>query len=247
MRTRLLLLTLLFTALATTLIRAQSVEVSRANRTIAITAEEDVSADAEVAILKLGYENYGPTKDSTFQENARVGAAIVRAVLDAGVPKGNVETESVQLKRVEYDEEKPLTAGQKAHQFEASQSWRVRVPAAQAEAIVDVAVRAGANKVDDVEWTVEDPVLLQARADGAALKKARTTAEHMAEGLGAKLGDLVYASNQAQSQSFDTLGFYQSRIINLVTKAGTVPPPNLKIFPQKVKRHGKVYAVFAIP
>lgn len=246
MRTRLLWLDLLFLALAAPLIHAQSVEVNRANRTIAVTAEQEVTADAEVAILKFGYHNYGPTKDATFQDNARVGALIVKAVLDAGVPKGDVETESVQLKRVEYDEAKPLSAAQKAQLFEAAQSWRIRVPAAQAESIVDIAVGAGANKVEDVEWTVEDATALQAQADGAALKKARTTAERMAQGLGAKLGDLVYASNTPQSSDVYDLVRLEPGVVNFYTKSGTSQSPSLKIFPQKVRRRGVVRAIFAL-
>ena len=63
--------------------------------------------------------------------------------------------------------------------------------------MVDAAVKAGANEVDDVEWNVVDPIALQAKAGGAALAKARAIADQMAKGLGIKVGELVYASNRA--------------------------------------------------
>jgi uncharacterized protein YggE len=48
-----------------------------------------------------------------------------------------------------------------------------------------------------VEWSVADPLALQAKAGGAALAKAKSIADQMAKGLGARLGELVYASNRA--------------------------------------------------
>jgi uncharacterized protein YggE len=63
----------------------------------------------------------------------------------------------------------------------------VTVAASAAQTVVDLAVKAGANEVDDVEWNVADPVALQAKASGAALAKARSIADQMAKGLGTKL------------------------------------------------------------
>jgi uncharacterized protein YggE len=48
---------------------AQDIQVNRQNKTIAVTADESVTADAEVAVLAIGYHNYAATYDAAFQDN----------------------------------------------------------------------------------------------------------------------------------------------------------------------------------
>lgn len=227
---------------STCLLFAQEIQVNRQNKTIAVTAEDSVTADAEIAVLAIGYHNYAPTQDSAFRENVRVAAQITKALLDAKVPKANIETEKLRLTRTEIDE-KWTAEMKRERQFDAGQSWHVTVSAAEAQALVDLSVRAGANEVDDVEWNVIDPVALQAKASGAALAKARSIADQMAKGLGTKLGELVYASNRAPVAKM-----WRGMLNTSTATLGSVAEkqPKLTLFPQKVKSDATVYAVFSI-
>jgi hypothetical protein len=47
---------------------SQDIQVNRQNKTIAVTAEESTTADAEVALLTIGYRNYGVTQDALFRK-----------------------------------------------------------------------------------------------------------------------------------------------------------------------------------
>ena len=114
----------------------------------------------------------------------------------------------------------------------------------QAQIVVDLAVKAGANEVDDVEWNVADPVALQAKAGGAALAKARSIADQMAKGLGTKLGELVYASNRAPVAKMWRGMTAQTSLSSIATV--TEKQPKLTLFPQKVKSEATVHAVFSI-
>jgi uncharacterized protein len=228
--------------LATGSLFAQDIQVNRQNKTIAVTADDSVTADAEIAVLEIGYRNYAPTKDSAFYENVRVAEQITKAFLDAKIPKANIETEKLRLSRTEIDE-KWTADMKKDRQFTAEQSWHVTVSASQAQAVVNLAVKAGASELDDVQWNVADPVALQAKAGSAALAKARTVADQMAKGLGTKLGELVYASNRAPAakayRGMETLEV-------MASPPPPPPPPKLTLFPQKVKSDATVYAVFSI-
>ena len=219
----------------------QDIQVNRQNKTISVTADESATADAEVAVLAIGYHNYGLTQDATFQENVRAAERITKALLDAKVPKANIETEKLRLARTEIDE-KWTPDMKKERQFVAEQSWHVSVSAAEAQTVVDLAVRAGANDVDDVEWNVIDPVALQARASGAALAKARSIADQMAKGLGTKLGELVYASNRAPVAKM----YRSAETVMVSASLVTEKQPKLTLFPQKVKINATVYAIFSI-
>lgn len=220
---------------------AQSIQVNRQNKTIAVTADDSVTADAEVAVLEIGYHNYAPTQDGAFQDNVRVADRITKALLDAKIPRASIETEKLRLLHAEMDE-KWTVEMKKDRQFEAAQSWHVTVSASQAQVVVDLAVRSGANELNDVEWNVADPVALQARAGSAALAKARTIADQLAKGLGSKLGELVYASNRAPTAGM-TLNTEAALIM---APPPPPPPPHLTLFPQKVKSDATVYAVFSI-
>jgi uncharacterized protein YggE len=219
----------------------QQILVNRQNKTIAITAEDSVSVDPEVATITVGYENYAPSKDKAYGENIRVSNEITKAMLNGGVPKSSLETESLRLERAERDE-KWTAEEKKERQFRATQKWTIHVTADRAQAVVDMALRGGANVLEALDWNVSDPKALQAKAGAAALSKAKTIAEQMAKGLNTKLGDLVFASNQAPilDESAGAAG-------KLEFKAPPPPPPpQLVLYPKKVKSDATVYAVFAI-
>jgi uncharacterized protein len=222
---------------------AQDIQVNRQNKTISVTADESATADAEIAVLAIGYHNYGPTQDAAFQENVHTSERITKTLLENEVPKANIETENLRLARAEIDE-KWTADMKKERQFTAEQSWHVTASAPEAQAVVDLAIKAGANEVEDVEWNVVDPVALQAKAGGAALAKAKSIADQMAKGLGTKLGELVYASNRAPVAKM-----WRGMTVNTVMaelSSGTDKQPKLTLFPQKVKSDATVYAVFSI-
>jgi uncharacterized protein YggE len=228
-----------FTAAAS----SQDIQINRQNKTIAVTADDSVSVDAEVAVLDIGYHNYAATQDSAYKENLRVAKQITDAIFEAKVPAANIETEKLRLSRAESDQNW-TEAMKKERVFEAQQSWHVSVSVAQAQGVVDAAVKAGANEVDDVEWNVVDPIALQAKAGGAALAKARAIADQMAKGLGIKMGELVYASNRAPApKMWRGLAQTETAVAGIAPKE---PEPKLKLFPQKVRSDATVYAVFAI-
>src|SRR3954471_5742805 len=223
------------------------IQVNRENKTIAVSADDEASVAAEVAVLVVGFRNYAVTKQAAFEENVKVSNDIVQALLKAHVDPKNMQTESLSISRVDPDEHWSESM-RNERQFSAAQSWRVRVPAGKAQGIVDLAVRSGANEVSTPEWDVFGPSALQAKAGAAALAKARTIAEKMAQGLGAKLGQLVYASNRAPvSRRWPVTGDVggNTEIVE-VSASAQMPELALKIFAQPVKSQATVYAVFAI-
>lgn len=115
------------------------------------------------------------------------------------------------------------------------------MPVADAQSVLDVAVRAGANELSDVTWDVKNPDALSVRATAAALDKARGLAQQIVTGLGAKLGELLYASNTTAIQRAGT-------VAEMVAPPPPPPPgvPQLKLFPQKVVRDATVNAIFAV-
>ena len=74
-------------------------------------------------------------------------------------------------------------------------------PFAGREAAEAYAVAAGANQIENVEWSVKDSAQLEARAYAAALKRAKGIAEQTASQTGLKLGEIVSIVNATSSNN----------------------------------------------
>jgi len=223
--------------------QSANVKVNRENKTLSVTADHTIAVEPDIAILHFGYRNTSPQKEVAYRDNVRTAGEILKALHDAGIKDEVISTESLRLERQEQSDEKLVKP--ELLQFEAYLAWRVRVTAKEAQGIIDLAVKAGANAVSDPEWTVADPVTLEAEAYGAALAKARKIAEQMALGLGAQLGDLVYATNGGNIP-YGRLNTSMAEMQLITGRPVRRPEPVLKIFPQKVERRVQVVAVFAV-
>jgi len=238
--------TALVVTLACQSLMAQELQITRSSRTIYVSAEESVRVDSEVADVHFGYLNFAPTEDQTFTDNARAADRIIKAVLSSGVKEGDIETETMTVFRTNFSDKVP-EATQQQRRFTARQMWRVRVPVAQAQELVNTVAEAGANIVNPVSWAVRDQNALQSKATAAAMMKARTVAEQMASSLGIKLGVLLYSSNFAGVVSRH--GYPAGAaggMMGGVTGVGNIPKPRIRLFPQKVEESATVYAVYAI-
>jgi uncharacterized protein len=224
--------------------RAQNIQVNRENKTVAVSVTRSVEVQPDYASVQIGYRNRGSEQASVYEENGRHAEKIISALLAAGVKKEDIQTQGLDLARV--DDQQQDKDKSKEPLFEATQIWAVRAPIGSAQNVVDHAVAAGANTVSDVQWAVVDPDSLDARAREAAMANARQVADEMAKSLGGKAGGLLYVSNGEPSGSyFRGGGGFGKAKLQTVEVAGT-RLPILNLFPQKVRREVTVYAVFAL-
>jgi len=216
--------------------------VGKDNRSIAITATEKVTSEADIATVNIGYQLFGPDKDSAYATGSKASNAIIDALHKAGVPNDAIESQSQSVAAAQpYLIEKLSPADRLAHAFTIQQSWTVRSNAADAAKILDIAVKAGANNAGQIEWSLHDPNAAQAEAASKALQRARSVASSMAGGLGVKLGGLIYASNEVQSEPVRPL------MRAMATDAVAAQKVQiLAINPRHIETSATVYAVFAI-
>ncbi len=221
---------------------AQTIQVSKENRTIAITATDRVIAQADIATLHIGFIAYGPDSAVAYANGSLISNAIAAAVIKAGVPADDLESENQNVSPVQDYQVQRLTDAEKAQRkFQVVQSWTVRTNAKDAARILDLAVKAGANQSGQIDWSLRDNNAPQAEAAAKALASARTQAEKMAASLNAHLGALIYASNQVQAEPI--------RPVMRAMVAGTMAMDKsepLAINPRRVEKSATVYAVFAI-
>ena len=218
---------------------AQTIQVNKDNRTIAITATDKVIVMADTATVHIGFIAYGPDSDAAYATGSRLSNAIVKAITAAGVPSNAIESENQNVSPVQEYQIDKLTPAEKAQRkFQVVQSWTVRIPADDAAKILDLAVKAGANQSGQIDWSLKDENTPQAEAAGKALQRARTVASEMAKGLSVKLGPLLYATNETQAQPPVPL------VRSMAASAAKTEP--LAVNPRRIEKSATVYAVFAI-
>jgi len=201
------------------------------NRTLTVSAEDEVSVEPEIAILHIGFDTQLGDAQSVYADGARTSNAIIAALKQAGVPEGSIRSETQHLDR---DYEKP-------HKFKLVQRWTVRAPSDHAAEILDAAITAGATSSGDVEWTVKDEKALEQQALDKAATRVKLSAAVLAKGMDVRLGALIYVSNQFAGGPRPLM---RAAVASFAEKTNTAPP--LSIEPQKVTRSASVYAVYAI-
>ncbi len=240
----------LATASITFAASAQQIQIDKNNRTIAITTTDNAKAVADVARVDIGYTAYAPDAKAAYDKASELSNAIIGALKKAGVPDAAIESDSQSI-REQLDLPDRLSEAERAERrYLVSQTWTVISSGKAVGETLNIAVDAGANNSGDINWSVKDENALQAQASANALERARKIADEMARGLGAKLGALIYASNEAPPPPNFALpnggfgfgsggggggGAYTSKMLR-----------PLIIIPQQVTKSATVYAVFAL-
>jgi hypothetical protein len=223
---------------------AQTIQVDKNNRTIAVTASDKASAEADTAIVTVGFQIYAPDAATAYSQGSTLSNAILDALKKTGVADKAIESQDQKLNYTEFPENEKSTPDQRAQkQFTLSQSWTVNASAKDAGTVLHVAIVAGANQSGNIAWDLADRNGLQAKAAEKALIHARAVATQMAAGLNAHLGALIYASNQTPVSRF--YGNLNTESASVASRPAPPPPP-LAIRPQQVEESATVYAVFAI-
>ncbi len=205
-------------------------KIEPTNRTLTVSADDEVSVEPEIAVLHVGFETQLGDAQSVYADGSRTSNAIVGALKQAGVPESSIRSETQHLNR-DYD---------KPHKFKLVQQWTVRAPAGKAAEILDAAITAGATSSGDIEWTVSDVKGLEQQALDKATGRVKESAAVLAKGMGVRLGNLIYVSNQAGGGGPRPV--YAMRAM----AADKAAPQPLSIEPQKVSRSATVYAVYSI-
>ncbi len=224
--------------------RAQQVQVSSTNRTISVTATETAERKADRAVLHVGYQIYGADSGAVYTEAAGISQAVAKALEQAGVAKDEVSSESQSTGPVQEYQAQALTPAERAQRrYEAQQSWTVKTGPEAVAKMLAAAIAAGANASGQIDWSLGEESALTAEASTEALAHAREIAADMAKGLGAKVGGLLYASNQLEPE----------RPLNgrVLAMAGAAPvvtaaPPKLSLSAPMITRSATVSAIFAL-
>jgi uncharacterized protein YggE len=228
---------------------AQQIQISKENKTIAITTSDEASALADTAIVSIGFTAYGKDQDSTYADSTKISNAIIAALTASGVKKDAIQSSNQNLASINPNSDEDKARYMQGMRFTFSQAWRVTVRAEQASDVLHIAILNGANNSGDISWQLVHDDALEAEAASKALEHARQIADQMAKGLNTKLGALVYASNQTPPRGLAALMGMNGMMVNAESASVSARMKNLKplaISPERITKSATVYAVFAI-
>ncbi|TFB21359.1 DUF541 domain-containing protein [Filobacillus milosensis] len=158
--------------------------------TIVVNGEGEVTAEPDLAVLRLGFE---ATKDSADEAQSTVSKqmeSIKKALIDHGVDKESFETVRFHVYPYKhYEKEVEKFRAQHIISFETSEIDKVGD-------LLDVASKAGANIVEPVRFSLEDPTELEHQALQKAIEKTKGKAEAMAKTAGKSKGEVLQISEQ---------------------------------------------------
>lgn len=174
--------------------------------TIGVSATGTATADPDLAVVHLGVES---TADDAATARDRVASnvsAVRSALADAGVDEAAVTTTSFGITPVyERSEGEDNGDDRTIVGYRASHALAVEVAPDRAGDVVDVAVEAGATRVDGVRFTLSDDrrAELRATALDRALSAARTDADGIAAATDLSVTGVRHVST---GTSFDPYG-----------------------------------------
>jgi hypothetical protein len=236
-------------ALLTGTTSAQTIQINRDNKTIAISTSDEATAVADIAAVTVGFEVYSPDSQTAYIDGGRISHAVLDALHKIGIDDKSIESSGQGLQRNTNFDDKETPDQRSRKQFVIRQSWEISVPPQSAAEVIRVSIAAGANQSGAIDWRYSDRKALQAKAAENALVKARTVASQMADGLHVKLGDLIYASNETPNTKIYFARPQQTQLLeteNAEISASYITLPVLEIRPQTVREEATVYAVFSI-
>lgn len=220
-------------------------------RTISVQGNGTVTADADHAVVHVGYKLYGPEARTAYASATEVSNAIMQALTASGIERSGIESTSQVVQHTSDYELQRYQAGSeefKGRQFTVSQSWVIRVKPDDAGKALDTAITAGANESGWIQWVVDDPSVLQAKASAEALTNARKIAEQMAQKSGIHVGHLVSVTGNQNTYAFNGQAGAAASLAmgSPVVSSLVMGNQQLAINSRRVEFDISVYAVFAI-
>jgi len=186
-----------------------------AGTTITVTGNGTVDATPDRASFDFGVTTNGATAAQALSRNSSEARAIVAALRNAGVADSDIQTTQVSLWP------QTSSSGNRIIGYQASNSVHVTAGLGKSGALVDAAVRAGANNVGGPNLDVADKSALYNQALKQALQDAKGKAQAIAVGAGVTLGALLKVHEGCSAAPMPMFAQDRAAALSVPIEAGT--------------------------
>ena len=207
-----------------------------------------VTVEPDLGILNMGVEATEDTVEDARNVAAQAMNAVRAALAGVGVSDDDIETRffSIQPEYVwrEVYEGDRIQSMQELVGYRVSNNVEVKIrDLERAGEVVDAVALAGGDviRVNNISFTVEDPLPFEMQARELAVKEARAKAEQMAGWAGESLGNLVFLSESSAPSPVRRLEAYAESSADAAFAL-----PSTSIAPGDMEVRVTVQAVWAI-
>lgn len=159
-------------------------------RTLTVSGDALVEAAPDRAVVRIGVQTDGSTAEATLSEHEQDVQRVLTAVRGLGIADREIEIEALSLGE-------RWVEGGRRDGFTATRIVAVTVDDLRlVPELVATAVAEGANRLDGLAYTLQDPDRYEDQALEEAFARAREKAQRLAAASGARLGDVVEVHEQ---------------------------------------------------
>lgn len=183
---------------------------NEAQRTITVSGTGVVEAASDTAVISLSVQTLSADAKTAAKDNSDTMAAVRNAVIAAGADVNGIKTENYSIyPQNSYDKNGKI----KDTSYQCTNSMQITVSdLSKTATVMDAAVKAGANQVSSVEFTVKDPAAYQDKALQLAAQDALRRAQVLASAVGSTAGRVI-------SVNVDNYSVVPYRVANLKMSA----------------------------
>lgn len=201
---RIMAAAVLLAATARPALSQQPMTVDPELRTIRVSATGEVDVRPDLATISLAVETTAPSAKAASEENAERMTRVIDALVAAGVPRDRIDTRgySIYPQYVRPDRSNPGDEEPRISGYQARNTVSVETTDLERTGpLIDVALGAGANRVDMVNFSLRNPEQARNAALAVAVERARSSAGAIAAALGVQLGAVLDASTVTQGMA----------------------------------------------
>ncbi|MGH9382090.1 MAG: SIMPL domain-containing protein [Thermoanaerobaculia bacterium] len=158
---------------------------------VTVQGDAELHAAPDLAIVGLGVEAQEETADVAQQRVNGAADAVYEAIAGAGIPSEAIQTTGLSLSPV-YSQPGPRGGGdRRLIGYRAQNVVQVRITDMERVGpVLDAGLAAGANRVDGIQFSLQDDAALRRQALTQAVAEARAKAETIAEAMGVTLASV---------------------------------------------------------
>jgi uncharacterized protein YggE len=199
---------------------------AKPTRTIAVSSTATVKAHPDEAVVDLGVDSESVDSTEAFARNAKDMQAVLDALKTAGIADTDMQTTNVSLQQRVTNRGKP----NEQHVFVASNAVQVTIhDLSSIGSVIDAAVKAGADSVNDIEFQLANPNTIRTDALSQAVAGARTKADALARAAGAQVVRVVTINEQNYRAPVYRAPFAEAALGGGVPPTPVVPPGSLQV------------------
>lgn len=183
---------------------------------LSVTGSGTVLVESDLAIVTVGVQE---TSKDVLEAQSTVNekiAAIKQALLDAGVEESEINTDSINIyANYDYSDNTEVIVG-----YTARNSLSVRTTDMDnVGSLIDAAFAAGANTLDNVQFTVQDDTQAREQALTMAVEDARRKADVLASAAGLQVASIERISEGGVSV-YDSMRNYAADTVMAAEESG---------------------------